>query len=288
LTTTQPFTNQQGVFFFQNVVPAEYSFTLAPVPLGYYLKALTFGNVDLTRAALNLTDDLRTTEIKVVLTKTRPAGVPPGVRVSGHATSSVPLTLMAVTRVGNPAAPGGAVINPVAVVTPRDDGYYEFEDVPPGRYQLIRRGRQGVTLDVAGTDVTLDLVIADGPLIVLSSTSMRSITGVVEVGNGTIPKFELGFLTTRAAQATHTAEVSSREFAVSLPEGEYRASVSGLPDGYTVESVAAGPLDLTQPFLVTNNGIADRITGNPILFSSAGKPTSAGITVRLKAPTSEK
>jgi hypothetical protein len=279
---TQPFTNSQGLFFFQSVVvPAEYSFTVAPLPLGYYLKSATFGNVDLTSAPLTLTEDLKT-EIRVVLTKTRPAGVPPGVRVGGRILNwAAPMRLVAVTRVADPVRPG-EVINAVATVIPSGDGAYEFEGVPPGRYMLVARtGVKGVPLDVAGNDVTVDLVVTAGVPVVLSSTSVESITGTVEVGNGAIPKFGLGFSTTRAPQAaTHTAEVSGKEFAISLPYGEYRINVLGLPTGYIVESVTAGPLDLTYPFLVTNDGIADRFTGSPV--------PSTGITVRLKAPTLEK
>ena len=88
---------------------------------------------------------------------------------------------------------------------------------------------------------------------------------------------------------SHKVTVSGREFSIVLPEGEYRLSVSGLPNGYTVESVTAGPLNLTEPFLVTNKGIADRFTGTPILIRSAGStPISAGITLRLKAPSTGK
>jgi hypothetical protein len=294
--TTQPFTNQQGFFFFQSVVPGEYFFTLAPLPLGYgYPKSLTFGNVDLTRAPVRVTEALNTTEIKVVLTKTRPAGLPPGVKVSGRVTNwtIVPLTLNALTQVIDRVRPE-EVANPVAYVTPRADGSFEFEGVPRGRYMLAPRGGKAlVTLDVAGSDVTgLDFDFGASPNnprskfpVVLSANSTKSIAGTVDVGSGTIPKFELVFSPTRVDKTPHTAVVSGKDFTVTLPEGEYRVKISGLPDGYIVESVTAGPLDLTYPFLVTSKGIADRFTGNPILIRSAGSPAvSAGITVRLKAP----
>jgi hypothetical protein len=204
----------------------------------------------------------------------------------------VPLALNALTRVIDKIRPED-VANPVAYVTPRADGFFEFEGVPPGRYMLAPRGGKAlVTLDVTGKDVTglnLDFVAPNNPRsqfpVVLSVNSTKSIAGTVEVGNGTVPKFELEFSATRANRASHTAVVSGRNFTVTLPEGEYRVKVSGLPDGYTVESVTAGPLDLTYPFLVTSKGIADRFTGNAILVRPAGlPPVSAAITVRLKAP----
>jgi hypothetical protein len=296
--TTRPFTNQQGVFFFQSVVPGEHTVTFAPLPLsfGFYLKSMTFGNVDLTRAPLTLTEALTTTEIKVVLTKTRPAGIPSGVKVSGRVTHQVPLVLSALTRVIDQVHPED-VPNAVATMTPREDGSFEVQGVPPGRY-LLGTGAKGLmTVDVAGSDVTnLELNVpaagqsVAGLRILLSPTSMRSITGTVEVGTGTVPKFELEFSTTRADRPAPKVVISGKEFSISVPEAEYRINISGLPNGYTVESVTAGPLDLTYPFLVTSKGIADRFTGNPILIRSAGQTSaiSAGITVRLKAPPSEK
>jgi hypothetical protein len=75
--------------------------------------------------------------------------------------------------------------------------------------------------------------------------------------------------------------VSGRDFSLILPEGEYRITVSGLPQAYDVKSVSAGPMDLTEPFLVTFKGIADRFSGAPIT-------SSAGITIRLNTPPSVK
>jgi hypothetical protein len=276
--------NQQ--VFFQSVMPGKYFLRAAPLPLDLYLKSMTFGSVDLTTAPLTFTEGSNKTEIKVVLTRKRPAGLPPGVRVSGHVITAAgirpPLVLAAITPVSG--APSGTVSNPVARITPRADRVFEFEGVLPGRYELRSPNARGfVTLDVAGNDITnLDLSITPAGFSVIPPTSLQSLTGIVEVGNGTIPKFELGFSTMQAGQAaTHTAVVSGKEFAVSLPPGEYRVNVLGLPNGYTVESVRAGPLDLTYAFLLTNQGIADRFTGIPIPARSAGQPT---ITVRLKAP----
>jgi hypothetical protein len=74
--------------------------------------------------------------------------------------------------------------------------------------------------------------------------------------------------------------VSGREFSLILPEGEYRLTISGLPQGYTTKSVTAGPMDLTEPFLVTFRGITDWISGAAI------RPE--GITIRLNAPSPAK
>jgi hypothetical protein len=114
-------------------------------------------------------------------------------------------------------------------------------------------------------------------------TSITTIHGTVEARDGGIPKFEVEFTPTRVGAATHAVTVLGGEFSIPLPAGEYRVTIAGLPKGYAVASVTAGPLDLSEPFLVTDKGIADRVTGAPILVRSAGAAAvSAGITVRLR------
>ena len=75
--------------------------------------------------------------------------------------------------------------------------------------------------------------------------------------------------------ATSTVKVSSKEFSLPLTTGEYRVRISDLPNGYKLEYVTAGALSLTEPFLITEQGIADRFTG---------RPTRTGIAIRLTAP----
>ena len=293
---TGPFTRQQGVFFFKSMDLEEFDFSVAP-PLGYYVKSATYGNVDLTRARLNLAGGLNETELRVVLTKTRPQGVPAGVRVSGRVTSwklGVPnLELRALVTVLD-RTPNVTTI--VADVEPRADGSFQIEGVPPGQYTLrlplLRSAAQSLTFDVAGTDVVnldLNLVTSgSGPFmpipVQLRKDSITPIKGNVDVV-GPVPGFEILFTPTRPnGPAPQSVKVSGKEFSIPLPEAEYRASISGLPTGYAVVSVSAGPLQLSEPFLVTGKGIADRFTGLPILNrpGGGGPATSVGITVKLR------
>jgi hypothetical protein len=152
-----------------------------------------------------------------------------------------------------------------------------------------------MAFDVAGNDVTnldLDLNRASrGFAVPLNQSAIRSISGNVEMDGGAIPEFIVTITTTRAgAAAAQTVAVSGREFSMQVPEGEYRINISGLAKGYSVESVTAGPLDLTEPFLVTKAGIADRFTGAPIVVRSAATApaVSAGIIVRLRPPSTGK
>lgn len=289
----KPFTNTQGILVFQpDVKPGEYATTLAPPPLGYYLKSMTFGNVDLTTARLILGEGESNTRIQVVLTKTRPAGAPPGVRVSGRVTGRVlPMELTSISTVIDKIRPE-EILNTVAFVSLQQDGSFGIEGVPPGRYMLRPRGgKRTLPFDVAGNDVAnLELILETlGSPVALAPSSKTSISGKVEMGDGTIPQFEVGFTSTLpGAAATHAVTVSLNEFSILVPEGQYRVSISGLPKGYAVTSVTAGPLDLTQPFLVTSKGIADRFTGTPIRSDGPTTGTGVRMTVRLTTPSSGK
>jgi hypothetical protein len=280
--------------------PGSHAITLGPLPIGYYLKSMTSGNVDLTRAPL--VSPPSQPQIEIVLTKARPAGVPRGVRVSGLVTNAdFPLGSDLSLPLRNVSIQGTApsyIDQIVAYVrADRKTGVFQIEGVPPGRYTLEDSLTPGdyphgiIAFDVAENDVP-DLVLRLGkpeaPALPSTSSTLTSIYGTVEARGETVPEFEIGFTPTRAG-ATHAVAVISGKFSIPLPTGEYRVTIAGLPGGFSVESVNAGPLDLAEPFLVTAKGIADRFTGAPILTQSNGaSAASAAITVRLKASSSGK
>src|SRR5688572_5213959 len=273
---TQPFTNTQGLFMFP-AVPGEYTVRVAPLRIGYYLKSITYGNIDLTRNPLILKTDIADTDISIVLAKTRPAGTPPGVKVSGRVTG---------WKAGRPALPLIAILTPadafeIAEVSPKDDGSFEIDGVPPGQYAIGPDFARSRLFEVTGGDLN-NLVLTMNDVGISSSSpipvvgSGRYIRGVIEAGNGKIPEFEVRFTAARpGAGAAHVVPVSGQDFSLILPEGEYRIAVSGLPSEYVLKSITAGPLDLTESFLITHMGVADRITGAAI------RPE--GITIRLNA-----
>ncbi|HEX4998739.1 MAG TPA: hypothetical protein VFY29_10960, partial [Terriglobia bacterium] len=282
------------IFSFR-LVPGEYVVALAPRWLNsYYLKSMTYGDVDLTKSPLTLKPSASDTQVRIVLTRTRPASTTPGVKVSGRITD---------WKAGGPALALSAILTTmpdrfeVAEVKPRDDGSFEIEGVPPGQYVIGRAlspaNRMPVdirsylypsqVIEVGANDVrNLELIFdAQGFPIALSPNVKQAIKGVVEAGDGTIPEFKVEFteMRVKGGASPPPVTVAGREFSVLLPEGEYRASVSGLPQGYTLKSIASGPFDLTEPFLVTKKGIADRFTGAPI---KSGAP---GIVIRLNTPS---
>jgi hypothetical protein len=292
------------------------------LPLNYYVKSLTFGGVDVARAPAVPGENQPNPKFEVVLAKGRPDTMGRGIRVSGRITNAdlpfsadVRLTLSLVST-DDGLYRGGQR----EVTVNRRTGAFEVEGLSRGGYRLavsVVRGPRGnpdfhqvikafglgaeidvaasfqdfaVKFDVGEADVTgLELrfepkLKTDKSEIAAPTklSSLVSFAGVVRGVEGVIQPFELRF-TTRDGQVTRAVSVSGGAFTVQLPEGEYRATVSGLPDGYAAASVNAGPLDLTEPFLVNSGGIADRFTGKPVVRVQSPASASDAITVRLTA-----
>jgi hypothetical protein len=264
---------------FSPILPAVIS--ISRLPLGYYLKSMTYGTVDLTKGPLNNSTG---GQFDVVLTKTPPAGSPPHRKVGGRVlgldfplSADFELALRDLSIVG----PGPAQVVGL-VKAGRQDGVFEIENVPPGKYILQEPYSRSsdvlsLTFDVGAADVTnleLKYLPRETLLNTAAPVSAKAIKGMVEVKDGPTPEFEIGFMPTREA-VIYAVAVSGGEFSIALPAGEYRISIAGLPMGYSVTSVNAGPLDLTEPFMVIDGSIADRFTSKPV--------GGAGITVKLKA-----
>ncbi|HEX4998071.1 MAG TPA: M56 family metallopeptidase [Terriglobia bacterium] len=295
---TQPYTNTQGIFAFR-IAPEKYAVTLTPLRLGYCLKSATYGATDLTRAPLVLKPDADDTQIQVILTRTCPAGTT-GFRISGRVTDWPPRQARIRTpSSGSRSGRGSPPLRPtlslsaamtdrpkeffdIYSITPRANGAFDIDGVPPGHY-AIKSSSTGdaplVSFDVAGKDVSGIEVNLTGEFldlpVPLTPSVMRTISGVVDFGNGAIPQFSVQFVALRAGTA-QTVKVSGREFSVPLAEGEYRVRTPDLPPGFTVRATA-GPLDVAEPFLVTSKGIADLLTGIPV--------KSTEITIKLGRTT---
>jgi hypothetical protein len=178
--------------------------------------------------------------------------------------SDIAMSLMIAS---NPRIPTNARAVAYVIVS-KTNGAFEIRGVRPGRYML-----ESLTFDVAGKDLS-NLEVKLG----------RTVQGTVELKDGVIPNFEVTLTAAKSGLSPESVTVSDKEFSISVPPGEYRVSISGLPKGYAVESVSAGPLDLTEPFQVTYSGIADRFSGVPILIQPdlSLPAVNAGIAVRLR------
>jgi hypothetical protein len=291
-------TDAGGSFTLSNLRQGATTIAVAKAPLGYYVKALTFGGTDLLKAPLVLPTLSCSAQIEIVLARTTRDH---GVRISGRATNlefplsrDLGLLLTELPRTGEPAPPGSD-LSDLEFTANRRTGVFSLEGVPAGRYKLTgylsNFTQAELIIDVARNDVAdLELRFGTsakpGAPTPLNSSATAVIRGVVEGASGGVPGFVIEFASMRVGVQALSIAVSGREFTVQLPQGEYRASVSGLPRGYNLDSLTAGPLDLREPFLVTEKGIADRFTGAPIPDSAGGPEAKApaGISVRLKAP----
>lgn len=277
---------QPGTLVFNGIDAGTYAVTVDPLPLGYYVQSMTYGSTDLTKSPLVLTAKLDNPIVDLVLSRTRPSGTPRGVKLSGRVINQ------------NPAGPKPSSLMTLfnfrdntyftmGLVDAMEDGSFEIDGVPPGRYALApnlpynlrpdRPNSPGI-FDVGSTDVTnLEVKIGKPEYPVnLTSSKTSTVQGAIAIEGGTIPDFEIQFVPAREGDEIRAAKISGREFSAVLPEGAYRLRISGLPTGYAVVSVLAGPMDLTETFLLTATGIADRFTGVRI--------KSDAIAVKLSRP----
>jgi hypothetical protein len=129
-----------------------------------------------------------------------------------------------------------------------DDGTFRFENVAPGRYiaRLVPspRGSNPVTIVVGQGDVTgVEIVV---PLTV-------TLAGRIEVeGNGLIPRLNV-VIGNASVSTTGTAR-----FTIDASEGEHMVTVAGLPNGYSVKSIAYGADDVSSSSIRIAPGEAPR------------------------------
>jgi hypothetical protein len=128
------------------------------------------------------------------------------------------------------------------IVTIGAGGRFEFSNVRPGNYQLVVGPR--ITMSPLAFTVT-DKDITDLRAVVPLS---NDITGTVTVeGNGLRPRFNLTFNRVDSAANPVNATVTNA-FTVTLPQGQYRITTSGLPGGYNLKSITMRGMDvLNQP-----------------------------------------
>ncbi|HEX4997452.1 MAG TPA: hypothetical protein VFY29_04470 [Terriglobia bacterium] len=264
-------------------------------PLGYYVASITSGNTDITKAPLIVTPDMTSPPINIVLTTKRPAGPVPGVSVTGLVTNldalkkTSPRSKVLLTLRYLPTADPLPSDPIVGHVTMDETGAFNIEGLAAGRYTL----EDSLPFDVGTSDLAnLEVQVARVRQSAAAEPkppnppSIVPVNVVVVTRDGNVPAFEIGFTPTRDGGAPQIVAVSRGESSLSVLTGEYRVHVAGLPGGYTLESVTAGPLDLTDPFLITDAGIADRFTGAPVLGRSESRAAGSNvpITVRLTSP----
>jgi hypothetical protein len=163
---------RDGLFILSFPSAGEYRINATLLPLGYNVKSMAYGAVDLLQSPINVQSESAAHELQVVLTTTPPAGTPPGFKVTGRikgletAGNGVP-AWMSLSSPPTTAGPNQVSMIRTGEAPVKEDGTFEIAGVPPGNYILryLPATYQGVSVFVTDRDVT-DLELA-----IVSSTN---------------------------------------------------------------------------------------------------------------------
>jgi len=120
------------------------------------------------------------------------------------------------------------------------DGSFEFPRVPPGSYQLrIQPSTQAnnpKTIVVEDREITDIELLAPFPL---------NVSGQIEVANnGPVPRFTLSLVSASGSVDIPAPVQTDGNLRLTLPLGEYRVVLKGIPEVYRVVSMTYGAIDL--------------------------------------------
>lgn len=134
-----------GAFVVVNFQPGEYRIA-ARLPFGYNIKSLTYGDIDLLKTTLKITD-AATGSVRMVLTKDPPPGSSGGVKVSGRVIGAPPPATAWISM--QTSASGYVSAGAIGETLVRPDGTFEFQHVPPGAYAAQLMPRQVTAPQIA-------------------------------------------------------------------------------------------------------------------------------------------
>lgn len=188
-----------------------------------------------------------------------------GLRVSGrvirpHRHGAIAGERVVLTGPGEkPTAPFTVPYRQECVVHP--DGSFQFLVVRAGAYALSVIAAEMLLQPVS-------IVVVDKHVvgIELRLHEAVDVTAVVKVENEVQPTVALVF----DGVYTTTQTITSGLLKARLPDGEYRVSLTGLPIGYTLETMIAGSVNLLE---------------NPLKISAGETPPQIVITLKASSPS---
>jgi hypothetical protein len=143
------FVRTDGVLVLAVATPGDYWINVSRLPLGYSVKEMLYGGVDLREKALRIVET-NTEEIEITLTRTSPIGVKVSGRVIGMSLSA-PRSLWIALKKNSPAVTGaGGLTEHMTQTLVNPDGTFEFAGIPPGNYMLSSAEFPGPNLVLVG------------------------------------------------------------------------------------------------------------------------------------------
>lgn len=151
-----------------------YRASVRGLPFGYYVKSLSYGNVDLLTSVLDLHGQSGDS-LEITLTDTPPAGASTGVQVTGWVTGPVEGAQLRLQLISENDQDARAS----RVVEAGADGRFEIDRVPPGPYSLRLRDYGSKPPGIAGETPGPTAVLVDDHD---STLSIPRFTGVEVTG----------------------------------------------------------------------------------------------------------
>jgi len=177
-----------GPFLLRIAAPGDYWLRPTVLPIGYELKSMTFGNVDLMKQSLSVALPTTAQTIEIVIAKTQPPGVHVSGRVkdiaapTGNPTPVRRASLATIRTATNPQT--GTLVDTqyFAEVLLNADGSFDLQGITPGRYILQVPGVPGMPLEVGTNDIDrLEFSAAGPPTPVLATNLLFKLQSAFQI-----------------------------------------------------------------------------------------------------------
>jgi len=219
------------------------------LPLGYVVKSMTSGDLDLTKSQLDLGPGQPVPEVRIVVGKLRIESIV-GVKVSGKVSGLTGAYLSTARVTLSSTDPGGSEIETML----NADGSFEFPKVPTGRYNARLTGPPPSAVTPLSLHISVVEPMSGLQFLVSPISQIQGIISAVDANGAAIAGLpaNISIQFWRANSHDGTLSQPGGVFSLMLAVGEYTVTVDRLPAGYTVKSILSGGTDITHaPLKIT-------------------------------------
>jgi protein TonB len=214
----------------------DYRVSWTNLPLGYEIKSLTAGSLDLISVPLKVSTDAPPPAIRVLLS----VSGNPWVKVSGRV---VNLGSMRTLSLSGPNS------NPIELAI-KPDGTFEIPQALPGTYQ-VRPSATAITTSLGASPMSVVIPNQDTTNLVITLPLTKDVPGIVvnSTGSGVEGRFQLNY----SARGPNSSSSGGRsvttqadgKFTIQISEGmDIQLSVAA--PGYNIKSLTYGTADLLR------------------------------------------